>query len=40
MDPKNAQSGVTEGRYYVTNDSWNADGYLGLLQTLYRLQLQ
>ena len=35
MDPNNAQSGVTEGNYYVTNDSWNADRYIGLLQTLY-----
>ena len=35
IDPKNAQSGVTEGNYYVTNDSWNADGYLGLSQMLH-----
>lgn len=35
MDPGNVQSGVTEGRYYVTNDSWNADGYIGLAQALH-----
>ena len=35
MNPENAQSGVTEGNYYVTNDSWNADRYLGLSQRLY-----
>ena len=35
MDPGNAQSGVTEGNYYVTNDSWNAGRYLGLSQKLY-----
>ncbi len=35
MDPNYAQSGVTEGKYYVTNDSWNASGYSGLSQTLY-----
>jgi hypothetical protein len=34
LDPNNAQSGVTEGNYYVTNDSWNASGY-SLSQTLY-----
>ncbi len=35
MEPHNAQSGVTEGRYYVTNDTWNAGHYLGLTQKLY-----
>ena len=35
MDPDNPQSGVTEGNYYVTNDTWNADGYLGLSQALH-----
>jgi hypothetical protein len=35
MDPGNAQSGVTEGRYQVTNDSWNADGYIGLSRALH-----
>jgi hypothetical protein len=35
MDPENAQSGVTEGNYYVTNDTWNADHYIGLSQKLY-----
>lgn len=35
MDPNNAQSGVTEGNYYVTNDTWNARSYRGLAQTLY-----
>jgi Glycosyl hydrolase family 12 len=35
IDPGNAQSGVSEGKYFVTNDSWNADGYLGLAQQLY-----
>jgi hypothetical protein len=35
MDPQNAQSGVTEGNYYVTNDTWNADHYIGLSQKLY-----
>ncbi len=35
MDPGNAQSGITEGNYYVTNDTWNADRYLGLSQKLY-----
>lgn len=35
MNPENAQSGVTEGNYYVTNDSWNTNGYIGLRQTLY-----
>jgi Glycosyl hydrolase family 12 len=35
MNPGNAQSGVTRGRYYVTNDSWNARPYRGLSQTLF-----
>ena len=35
MDPKNAQSGVREGNYYVTNDTWNARRYSGLSQALY-----
>jgi hypothetical protein len=35
VDPKNAQSGVTKGKYYVTNDSWNARGYSGLSQALF-----
>ena len=35
MDSKNPQSGVTRGDYYVTNDSWNADGYIGLRQRIY-----
>ena len=35
MNPENAQSGVTEGDYYVTNDSWNAGHYIGLSQKLY-----
>ena|SRR5215469_862240 len=35
LDPKNAQSGVRRGSYYVTNDSWNASRYRGLTQSLY-----
>jgi hypothetical protein len=35
MDPNNAQSGVTEGNYYVTNDTWNAGRYIGLSQKIY-----
>jgi hypothetical protein len=35
MDPKNAQSGVKAGNYYVTNDTWNAGHYGGLSQSLY-----
>jgi hypothetical protein len=35
MDPKNAQSGITKGNYYITNDTWNADRYNGLSQALY-----
>jgi hypothetical protein len=35
MDLKNTQSGVAEGDYYVTNDTWNADRYTALSQALY-----
>lgn len=35
MNPGNAQSGITEGNYYVTNDTWNASGYHGLSQALH-----
>ncbi len=35
MDPKNAQSGVAEGNYYVSNDTWNTGRYKGLSQRLY-----
>ena len=35
MDPNNAQSGVTKGNYYITNDTWNAAHYMGLLQAIY-----
>lgn len=35
MNPNNAQSGVTRGGYYVTNDTWNADRYMTVLQALY-----
>jgi hypothetical protein len=35
MDSENAQSGVTKGSYYVTNDSWNASHYTDLSQILY-----
>jgi hypothetical protein len=35
MDPKNTQSGIARGNYYVTNDSWNANSYIGLRQALY-----
>lgn len=35
MDQNNAQSGVVEGSYFVTNDTWNAHRYSGLSQTLY-----
>jgi hypothetical protein len=38
MNPKNAQSGVTEGNYYITNDTWNASHYTGLSQALYVCQ--
>src|SRR5690242_10533842 len=34
-DRQNAQSGITKGRYFVTNDSWNANHYNGLSQTLH-----
>src|SRR5262249_7290567 len=35
MDPGNAQRGITKGKYFITNDSWNAGHYHGLLQTLH-----
>ena len=35
MAPNYAQSGITEGTYYVTNDTWNASHYSGLSQTLH-----
>jgi hypothetical protein len=35
MNPNNAQSGVMRGGYYVTNDTWNADRYMDVLQALY-----
>ncbi len=35
MDSDNAQSGVTKGNYYVTNDTWNAEHYMGSAQALY-----
>jgi hypothetical protein len=35
VNPENAQSGIIEGGYYVTNDSWNSDHYIGLSQKLY-----
>jgi len=35
MAPDYAQSGITENDYYVTNDTWNADHYTGLSQTLH-----
>jgi len=35
MKPSNAQSGIAEGNYYVTNDTWNAGRYRGLSQALY-----
>jgi hypothetical protein len=35
MAPDYAQSGLTESNYYVTNDTWNAGHYSGLLQTLH-----
>jgi len=35
MDPSYAQSGVAKGNYYVTNDTWNANRYMGLSQALY-----
>ena len=30
-----AQSGITEGDYYITNDTWNASHYSGLSQALH-----
>jgi len=35
-----AQSGVTRGKYSVTNDSWNARHYRGVSQTLFVWQLR
>src|SRR5271165_2672590 len=35
MNSENAQSGITDGDYYVTNDSWNVGHYAGLSQKLY-----
>jgi hypothetical protein len=35
LDSRNAQSGITEGDYYITNDSWNASHYSGLSQSIY-----
>lgn len=35
MDRENAQSGVTKGKYYVTNDTWNLASYVGLSQKLF-----
>lgn len=35
IDPGKPQSGVKEGNYYVTNDSWNIGGYVGLSQVLH-----
>lgn len=35
MAPDYAQSGITEGDYYVTNDTWNASRYSGLSQALH-----
>jgi hypothetical protein len=35
MNYGNAQSGVTKGAYYITNDTWNADGYKGLSQAIH-----
>jgi hypothetical protein len=35
MDRENAQSGVTKGKYYVTNDTWNLANYVGLSQQLF-----
>jgi Glycosyl hydrolase family 12 len=35
MNTGNAQSGVATGKYFVTNDTWNASNYSGLAQTLY-----
>ena len=35
MAPDYAQSGITEGDYYITNDTWNASRYSGLSQALH-----
>ena len=35
MELKDPQHGVTEGSYYVTNDTWNASRYSDLSQTIY-----
>jgi hypothetical protein len=35
MDPQSVQSGISEGAYYVTNDTWNASHYSGLSQSIY-----
>jgi len=35
MDRESAQSGVTKGKYYVTNDTWNLANYVGLSQKLF-----
>ena len=35
MDPRNAQSGISKGVYYVTNDTWNASHYSGVSQSIY-----
>jgi hypothetical protein len=35
MNPANAQSGITKGDYYVTNDSWNVGRYFGVSQKIY-----
>ena len=40
MDPNNAQSGVTKGNYYITNDTWNAAHYMRPVAGALRLQLQ
>ena len=40
MDRENAQSGVTKGKYYVTNDTWNARQLRWLVAEALRLQLQ
>lgn len=35
INTKDPQSGVTKGKYYVTNDSWNASHYSGITQAVY-----
>ncbi len=35
MNDGDAQKGITKGDYYITNDSWNAQGYTGLSQAIY-----